>query len=200
MDTVKIVCGQQAQYYSFASPLNSPTVNSTSVTAVSNPIPKDGVYSTHQASVAGTAGTQTATVVVQATNDPYTAGLDDLGARKFQNFAMGTTNASAAVTQANGYFRPDQTGNQVYAAGVPNGTTFTYVSPSTGTLSANATATGTPQTRFQANKWVLLGTITLTGTLEASDGFATASAWKWTRANVTAITGTGAAVTVVQGN
>lgn len=199
MDTVKLVCGQQPQYFSYATPLNSPTVNQTTVVAFSNPIPKDGIYATYQASITGT-GAQTATVLVQATNDPYTAGQDDLAARKFQNFAMGTTSGSAAVTQFNAYFRPDQTGNQVYAAGVPNGTTFTYVSPTTGTLSANATATGTPQTRFQANKWVLLGTVTLSGTGEASDGFATASAWKWTRMNVTALTGTSATVVGIQGN
>jgi len=200
MDTVKLVCGQQPQYYSWALPPNAPPILSTTTTQVSAPIPKDGIYATYQASVTGT-GAQTATVLVQCTNDPYTAGQDDIANRKFQNFQMGITNASTAVTQANGYFRPDQTGNQVYAAGVTVGTTFTYVSPSTGTLSAAATgATGTVQARFQANKWVTLGTITLTGTTEASDGFATASAWKWTRVNVSALTGTGATVQAIQGN
>lgn len=199
MDTNQLVNAGLVQYYSFATPLNSPSVNSTTTVQVSNPIPKDGIYATYQAAVSGT-GTVGATVLIQCTNDPYTAGQNDFQNQKFQNFAMGTTNASTAVTQANGYFRPDQTGNQVYAAGVANGTTFTYVSATTGTLSAAATATGAPQTRFQANKWVLLGTITLTGTGEASDGFATASSWKWTRATVSAVSGTAASVQVIQGN
>ena len=201
MDTVKLVCGQQPNYFTFATPLNSPSVTSTTVANVfSAPMPKDGIYSSYQASVSGTSGTVTATAVFQVTNDPYTAGQDDIFNRKFQSFEMGITNTSTTVTQFNGYFRPDQTGNQVYAAGVPNGTTFTYVSPTSGTLSAAATATGKVQTRFQANKWVSLGTVTLTGTLENSDGFATASGWKWVRVNVTAISGTGASVTCIQEN
>jgi hypothetical protein len=199
MDTVQVVNAGLVQYYSFSPPPNSPSVNSTTAIAFSNPIPKDGVYATYLASVTGT-GTVGATAVIQCTNDPYTAGQDDIANRKFQNFLMGTTNASTTVTQAQGYFRPDQTGNQVYAAGVPNGTTFTYVSSTTGTLSAAATATATVPARFQANKWVLLGTITLTGTTEASDGFATSASWKWTRFNVTAVSGTGATVVGIQGN
>jgi hypothetical protein len=43
------------------------------------------------------------------------------------------------------------------------------------------------------------GTITLTGTLTASDGFTTEAAWKYIRARVTAITGTGAVVTCQMG-
>jgi hypothetical protein len=45
-----------------------------------------------------------------------------------------------------------------------------------------------------------LGTITLTGTTSASDGFATMAAWRYVRANVTAITGTGATLEVLMGN
>lgn len=44
------------------------------------------------------------------------------------------------------------------------------------------------------------GTITLSGTTSHSDGFTTTSApWKYVRANVTAVTGTGATVTVSMG-
>lgn len=77
--------------------------------------------------------------------------------------------------------------------------TFQAVVTGTGTVSATIvievsndpitqgwiTSTGTP-----------LGTITLTGTTTATDGFATQAAWAYYRANVTAISGTGAAVTV----
>lgn len=200
METVKLVCGQQPVKFTFAVPPDAPPIYTTTTTGFSQPMPKDGIYATYQGVVKGTTGAQTATIVVQCTNDPKTAGQDDIPNQAFQNFAMGTTSASTAVTQANAYFRPDMTGQQVYAAGVPNGATFTYVSPSTGTLSANATATATVQARFQDINWVTLGTITLSGTVAASDGFATASAWKWVRVNVSAITGTGATVQVIQGN
>lgn len=42
-----------------------------------------------------------------------------------------------------------------------------------------------------------IGTITLTGTGSASGGFSTSSAWAFIRANVTAITGTGAKITSI---
>lgn len=45
----------------------------------------------------------------------------------------------------------------------------------------------------------LLGTTTISGTTSASDGFTTQASWKYVRANVTAISGTSAAVTVVMG-
>lgn len=199
MDTVQVVNAGLVQYYSFSTPPNSPNINSTTANLISNPIPKDGVYSTHQACITGT-GTVSATVTINCTNDPYTAGQDDIANRKFQNLQLGTTSTSTAVTSPENRFRPDQTGNQVFATGVTNGTTFTYVSQGTGTLSAAATATAIVPARFQANKWVLLGTITLTGTSENSAGFATASSWKWTDAVVTAITGSGATVQVIQGN
>lgn len=199
MDTVQVVNAGLVQYYTFANPPNFPTINSTTAIAFSAPIPKDGIYATYELTVTGT-GTVGATGTFQATNDPFTGGQDDIANRKFQNLQLGTTSTSTAVTSFENRFRPDQTGNQVYAAGVPNGTTFTYVSASTGTLSAAATATATVPARFQANKWVLLGTVTLTGTTEAADGFTTVASWKWTRVNVTAVSGTGATVTAIQGN
>lgn len=44
--------------------------------------------------------------------------------------------------------------------------------------------------------WILLGTITLSGTTSTTDGFASEAPWGYYRARVTAISGTGAAVTV----
>lgn len=44
-----------------------------------------------------------------------------------------------------------------------------------------------------------LGTITLSGTTVASDGFVITSQWGMVRANVTSITGTGATVYVTMG-
>mgnify|MGYP007003532715 CR=1 FL=1 len=46
--------------------------------------------------------------------------------------------------------------------------------------------------------WIVAGTITLTlGTTETSDGFAVRASWIYARANVTAISGTGAKVSAV---
>lgn len=51
-----------------------------------------------------------------------------------------------------------------------------------------------------ANAYVTLGTITLTlGTTITADGFATTAPWKYMRANVTTLSGTGASVNVLMG-
>jgi hypothetical protein len=47
--------------------------------------------------------------------------------------------------------------------------------------------------------WLWLGTISLSGTGSDSDGFASSAAWANHRADVTAIGGTGASVTVKMG-
>ena len=47
--------------------------------------------------------------------------------------------------------------------------------------------------------WIDAGTITLSGTTSDADGFAMEAKWAYTKANVSAISGTGAAVTVVMG-
>ena len=50
------------------------------------------------------------------------------------------------------------------------------------------------------NSFITLGTITLTlGTTLTSDGFVSNAPWKYVRANVSAISGTGANVTVLMG-
>lgn len=48
--------------------------------------------------------------------------------------------------------------------------------------------------------WVLLGTITLTlATTKSGDGFASDAPWRHVRSNVSAISGTGAAVSIYMG-
>lgn len=48
--------------------------------------------------------------------------------------------------------------------------------------------------------WIVAGTITLTlGTTMAVDGFAMDAAWRWCRANLSALSGTDATVTVRKG-
>lgn len=50
-----------------------------------------------------------------------------------------------------------------------------------------------------AGQWLDAGTITLSGTTSATDGFALAVPWALCRANCTAISGTGATLTVAVG-
>jgi hypothetical protein len=47
--------------------------------------------------------------------------------------------------------------------------------------------------------WLVLGTISLSGTGSDTDGFASSAAWAYHRANLTAVTGTGASVSVMMG-
>lgn len=75
-----------------------------------------------------------------------------------------------------------------------------------GTTSAGA---GSATIKIQASNltnpsadghWVDLGTITLTlATTVSTNGFDSNAAWRWVRANVTAISGTDATVTVLMG-
>jgi hypothetical protein len=89
---------------------------------------------------------------------------------------------------------------------LPAGTTIATITAGgqAGTLSNTFTGTtGVYECNLSANFWntTSLGTITLsTGTgLTASDGFSSTTAWKYARANVTAISGTNATVQVWMG-
>lgn len=58
---------------------------------------------------------------------------------------IGTTNASAAITFSSGVLTSEDVGRTVAGTGIPAGATIATVSSATaGTLSANATATGSP--------------------------------------------------------
>ena len=50
-----------------------------------------------------------------------------------------------------------------------------------------------------SNDWIVAGTITLSGTTSDVDGFTMRAKWPYMIANVSAISGTGAAVTVTMG-
>src|ERR1700761_843127 len=128
-DTVRLTTGGQPQRFPWSAPGVTPAAITTTANGNSQPIPKDGTFSTYVASVTGT-GAVGATVVVDATNDPHTAGADDpsYNPPRRNNFAIGTTNTSTTITSSEGLFRPDMNGDEVYAVGVANGTTMTYVS------------------------------------------------------------------------
>lgn len=76
-------------------------------------------------------------------------------------------------------------------------TTFQAIVAGTGAV----TATVVFDCSNNGTNWcsTALGTISLSGTTSATDGFTTDAPWKYVRARVTAISGTGASVTVLRG-
>jgi formylmethanofuran dehydrogenase subunit C len=75
--------------------------------------------------------------------------------------------------------------------------TFQGIVTGTGAVSATIVVEGS--NTGQTGEYISLGTITLTGTTKATDGFASNAKWTYVRARVTAATGTGAAVSVYMG-
>ncbi len=73
--------------------------------------------------------------------------------------------------------------------------TYQATETCTGTCSATVLIQGSDD----GVGWVTLGTITLSGTSPPSDGFASIAPWIEVRGNITAISGTSAAVTVTMG-
>ena len=47
--------------------------------------------------------------------------------------------------------------------------------------------------------WITMGTITLSGTTTATDGFTTVCPWRYVRVNVTNVTGTNATAEIIMG-
>jgi hypothetical protein len=77
----------------------------------------------------------------------------------------------------------------------------TYTQHSFQAIGSTTTSTGAATVLIQVSNdganYITMGTITLTlGTSITSDGFAAANTWEYYRANVSAISGTGASVTV----
>jgi hypothetical protein len=71
----------------------------------------------------------------------------------------------------------------------------TYLASVSGTGSVSTTV-NVEVTNNPAIGWVVLATISLSGTTSASNGTNSAAAWPYVRGNVTAVSGTGAAVTL----
>lgn len=92
--------------------------------------------------------------------------------------------ASATATGAGSTFGPIPSGERSYQAVV------------TGTGAVTATVLIQVSNNVSLQGWATLGTITLSGTTTATDGFVSNGAWAYERANVSAITGTGATVDV----
>ena len=68
------------------------------------------------------------------------------------------------------------------------------------TTAGSGSAVVVIQVSNDATNWITAGTVTLTlGTASTTDGFTTQAPWKYVRANVTTLTGTGASVSALMG-
>lgn len=190
----------------------------TTATANQNSLPayKASPYSTFQAIVSSTTfGALTGTATIQCSNDIWTGTgftVNSLITTSTSTTVTSPQNLFAAgVSQLNDQYSPAvAVGMSVVGPGIPLGT---YVATVTNNgsivLSAAATITSTnggASLTFFNNNWVAtaLGTITLTGTTSAtapslSDGFTTVAPWKFVRAVISNITGTGATISVLVG-
>ena len=78
--------------------------------------------------------------------------------------------------------------------------TFQAIVTGTGSVGATVVIQGSNETAtFNGTKsnWVTIDTYTLSGTTTATSGSTSVSVWRYVRANVTAISGTGATVEVM---
>lgn len=74
-----------------------------------------------------------------------------------------------------------------------------FLADISGTGAVSATVVVQVSNSKRSTAWITLGTITLSGTTSAADGFVSDDSWQYVRGQVTAISGTGAAVTLVMG-
>jgi hypothetical protein len=75
----------------------------------------------------------------------------------------------------------------------------TFQAYMTGSGAVSATVVVEVTNDRAANQWLTLGTISLSGTTTATDGFASYASWLYVRARLTAVSGTSAAVSCVMG-
>ena len=204
---VYIKSGDQPRAFQWGNlPINTTTGNTNS-----NPLYKESVYSCFQASVTSTTpGALTATVAIQCSMDDNTGRGWILGGTNAPGFIATTTAASATVNApAGGIFTQALVGSLFSAPTVPVGTTVSAVAANglslTLSTGVGVTAGTVPATIFGQN-WcaTVLGTITLTGTTTTAiptvtDGFTTQAPWRYVRAVVTNLTGTGATVNAWMG-
>lgn len=197
--SVFLKSGEQPRYFNFGQQDN--IVLSISANADSQPLIREGLYETYQAILLGT-GAVTATINIRGTNDPNTGQGFILGG---MNTVTNPVNLNGTTTVAGpGNFTQALVGALVIGNGIPVGTTVSTVAADGRSLvmsnAATITASGTP-VMFYAQNWVAtaLGTITLNGTGNLSDGFTTSAPWRWVRAEVSNITGTVSSVQVIAG-
>jgi hypothetical protein len=107
-------------------------------------------------------------------------------------FTFGATRATTTTTV--------QASNVTYAEAIRASFQAFVVGTGTVTATVQIQATLDELTVNGTNSnWITLGSIILSGTTTTTDGFSIVAPWRGYRANVTAITGTGATLTVLQG-
>ena len=197
---VFIMAGDQPRAFAFGNSVNPVYF----VTANQNSLPlyKQSVYSSFQAILTGT-GALTATVAIQASNDDNTGRGFVPGGLQAPGFVVNTA-SSTTLSSPGAQFTQAMIGATVSCPGVPVGTTLTAVAANgaSATMSAAATATANAvQAGIYANNWLAtaMGTITLSGSTVVTDGFQSQASWRYVRAAITNITGTGATVNVLMG-
>lgn len=201
MHTVNLAGGIASRRFAFGNSVNP----SYSITANQNSLPlyKEAIYSAFQAVVEGT-GAVTATIAIHGSVDDDTGRGVIHGGNTAPGLRVGTTNTSTTMTSPDAAFTADMVGLLVDCPGVPTGTTVSAVASGGASLTLSAAATATKvdaQAIFRDIVWAAtaLGTITLSGTTLVTDGFQTTSSWRFIRAVVTNVTGTGATVRVWMG-
>lgn len=91
------------------------------------------------------------------------------------------------------------TGDPDFAADRRASRTYQATVTGTGAVSATVIIEGSNEDQTSSQSYVTLATITLSGTTTATDGFVSLAQWAYVRARLTAISGTGAAVTATMG-
>jgi len=100
------------------------------------------------------------------------------GDQTYFGFTTSNTLSTAAVAASNATYKESPWAS------------YQAIVTGTGSVSATVLIQGSNEDATRdgvKSNWVLLGTITLTGTTVASDGLTTMAPWKYVRANVTAI-------------
>lgn len=104
-------------------------------------------------------------------------------------FSGGVTGATGATVSNPIYKESPLAAFQVIVTG--SGT----VGATVGIQVSNEEATG----QGVNSNWITMGTISVTGSTAATDGFTTVSPWRFVRLNVTGVTGTSATVAAIMG-
>lgn len=201
MDDVYVKSGEQPRAFAFGNP--AAFTLSTITNQDSLPIYKESPWGTFQGIISGI-GALTGSLTIQVTNDDNTGRGFIPPGKDAPGFPVGLTSGSPTMTSAAGNFTQALVGALISAPNVPVGTTVSSVTnPNTLTMSANASATSANQQAWlYAQNWCAtpLSAVFPLPTTSGSDGFATLAApWRYVRARITALTGTGAAVSVLMG-
>ena len=179
-------------------------VNSPFTTTNQNTLPiyKESVFASFQAILTGT-GALTGTATFQISNDDATGRGFVFNNRAAPGAPVGITSGTTGMTSAANDFVQGIVGTVIDMQGVPSGTTVVSVTNAGAlVMSANATLTvANAPANFRVLAWcaTALAVVTLSGSTLVTDGFTTTAPWRYVRAVVSGLTGTGATLSVNMG-